>query len=105
MSFWFAFELVFVACAIVSPFFAAAIVGSLCFKKSRRIGLRGSKYAAIAVTIALVACIAVNAALGNGSPFPFMPMLLTGGASFTVGTLFATVRSWLEMRGMRTGAR
>lgn len=84
----------------MSPVFAVAIVGSLYFKWSRRIGVRGSQYAAIAVTIGVVACVAVNAGLGDGSPVP-----LTGGASFTVGTLVAAMRSWMEIRRRRTEVR
>jgi undecaprenyl pyrophosphate phosphatase UppP len=93
------------ACAIVSPVMAAATVCALCIKKSRRIGLRSTKYSVIAVTTAVAAVVALNAVLGNGDSVPSTPLVLLAGASFTVGTVVAAVRSWVEIRRMRAAAR
>lgn len=98
VPFSFLLVLMFMLCALISPFVVAGVICALCVKRWRHTGERAGMCGSICGATFIVACIGLNAALGDGSPIPPTSFALTGGAGFTGGVLVYFAWVWVKVR-------
>lgn len=91
--------LVFMLCAVISPFVGTGIVLSLCVKRWRYNGGQAGKAGSIAAAMFVAVYFALHALLGEDIPIQPTSVAVAGGAGFTVGVLSAW--TWIWMRGRK----
>ncbi|WP_223471433.1 hypothetical protein [Massilia soli] len=98
MPFSFLLVLMFMLSAFISPFVAIGVIWSLSVKRWHHVGKQAGKCGIGLGVIFIVACIALNAAVGEGSPIPPTSVALSGGAGFTGGALVYCAWVWVKVR-------
>lgn len=98
MPFSFVLVLIFLLCAVISPFVGAGIIWALCVKRWRYAGRRAGKVGSIVAAIFILTCFVLHTLSGEDMPIQPMSVAMAGGAGFTGGALGACAWRWMRAR-------